>query len=358
MDIDARFISQSRIKWSIIKGEDIKPCPHRLLKTRYTNDVQGLYNNSYQPISPMQIGNYFEEKILGKTAYSDEVIDLKKRPLSNKDFSEHLQEGKKYAAHERMDAHAFTFKRLCEEKEIEVLPQNVQVPIVKKLVHPYTKEVYYFKGITDLFPTTIKNTGGQKFTAIVDIKTTKDVDNTYFSIDKPMSSMACYGKMEELEKIQAHSYLWMIEDFDYRLNCIFFPEHTEIYKVVDKVIRPYADAHEVIFFYWVFGYKNDDLEANRALIPVKYDKGERALFFESVRKCLELEKEYIKNNWPKRPSANNCKGCPMNPKYKGFTDMKCKSKGTAETGAPGDCDSAYSADPHPTSNITENKLEF
>lgn len=355
-ELDTLFLSQSRIKWSIIKGEDIKPCPHRLLRTRYKREVSDLYNNAYQAISPLHLGNYFDEKILGKTAYGDSVLELPKRPITNEEFSKKLKEGKNYTAQERIDGHAFAFNELCKARDIEVSSYNVQVPIIKRLKHPYTGDIYYWKGVTDIFPTTIKGDKGSVRLCIIDIKTTKDVHNAYFNVEEPLSTISCYGNIEELEQIQAHSYLWMIEDFDYRLNCTMNPDHSYIYNVINEKVKKHADLHEVVFIYWVFGYKNDNLDENRAFYCIQYDKGKRADFFESVRKCLSLENEYIESGWPKIPSYKNCKYCPLNPKWKGCIDMK----GTkAEKGAPGDCDMAYNADPSPKiDQQNDNKMNF
>jgi hypothetical protein len=291
-------ISQSIIKLFLHNGEEKQYCFRRIFLTKIVRSLPE------QRTEPMMKGKYFETYCLGKSS-GGEIYDLPRKGLTKKELAENavrkvekkpLLLGQKTLDHIRIDDQITRFKALANKNKVVIADYNVQVPIITRWDQDPD---IFLSAELDIFPTTIllpdeeDDNIPKLFAAIIDLKLTSDIHNTFGEY--------CYGSPEYLDLIQAKMYHYCVRKIDKDLN----PGLTEL---ITESVQKLIDQNRILFLLWIFNYKGKVLEDK--FIKVSWDCNKLAELNESIRKtigCLEMGE---KLDWPTNPEFHMCKSCP------------------------------------------------
>ena len=285
-------INQSIIRKVLRNGEEIDVCMRKI----YLTNIKHVFKD--EPSRPMLSGKYFETQCLGKSARGDTVNDLPRKKLTKPMLAENavrksegkvLLQGEKYLDHIRIDDQVSRFKALIKHNRIIIDPANVQVPLFT-LWEKDPKVM--LKAELDIFPTTIL-LNGELEAAIIDLKLTGDIHNTYGEY--------CYGKPEFLDLIQGKMYHYIVRNLDKTLN-------PDIDNIVTDSVRKLIKDDRIKFLLWIFNYKGQVLEDK--FIRVEWDENKNAELHESIRKTISILDKAEAEEWPTTPQYSLCKNCP------------------------------------------------
>lgn len=212
-----------------------------------------------KPSESMLRGSYFENLCLGAGNAHGEapVINLTR-----------LKNGEKSVAHQRIDAQAEVFKKICSERPIIIKHRQIKITL------EYNTD-YDLEGTLDFTGTIDDNPE----TAVFDIKLTSSLykDHTY----GPFGSWSWAYPMNQ-DFIQAYMYHYL------------FYESTGM---------------KANFYYLVFDYKPNEPEY--LIIHKKVDRLHIAELLESVRKTIEKIEFHKSSSWDYEPSYKVCINCPL-----------------------------------------------
>ena len=248
-------ISQSLIK--LFEAENY--CPKKIYHTHITR-------SHIMPTSDSMLkGSYFETMVIGSGARNSIVTELPR-----------LKNGNKSTDNIRIDKQIENFPIVLEKYGIAPpKPQNCQVNIqVSK--HGFDLD------LTLDFASKMNNPDYGDFpVAIIDLKLTKDVNNTFGDF--------CWGTPENLDYLQAQFYTFG------------FREHfSELKRLPPNYTPP--------FFYLIFDYKTN---IEDKLIKTEYDESIEEELFERIERADNKIKEAQKLDWEARPDYTHCKNCPL-----------------------------------------------
>lgn len=230
-------------------------------------------------------GLYFEGLCLGESAGFG-ITDLKRKP-----------NGSKTATQERLDMQHLNFKVGCINNFINIQPLiNTQVKVWKKFT-----DYIYVTGVLDIFPTTILYLEEILPMVLIDLKTTKDLDNTFGNY--------AWGRFEDMDHSQLSMYSFLLRDLDIELNRKMGSKlaTNNLYR------KEWNDLYQnVPTFYWVF---ESGPKMRNQLFKVNQDNGRINEVMELIRKTSGLiDDEYSRpDGWSAQPSYNECRYCPLNP---------------------------------------------
>ncbi len=289
------FLSQTIIKQVTDKNGDYKTiCPRAF----YEMYILGNYRDV---TLPMLQGIYGETQILGGGARGQRVDDLPR----------HKKTGEKLTAQLNIDEQVHRVPIWLNEKGISIIPGvNTQVPIVKR----FDNNVLIATEI-DIFPTPFLNDGKYNL-AVIDLKFTSNIETKFGSF--------CWGAPEFIDHIQADLTYWLLQDFDMELNIKYNPEKEAIYRSIfeNEAITKMIEAEQIIFVYFVIGYKAQPLEEQILFIIRSYREPNGSLFRqnewkERARKTLAQMSEWKAEGWPAMQDSwcSKCKVSQTNGGY-------------------------------------------
>lgn len=297
-------LSQSLIKKIIDKNqEEINYCAKKI----YNLNILNLYHDETS-LSQLK-GIFFETLCIGGGAKGQKVYDLPRKKLSQKKINELKSSGKRIIGDKtidqiRIENQVERFNLRTDELQIHIVPgYNTQVRITKRW-----NDKWKISGEFDIFPTPIFYEGKSRL-AIIDIKLTMDVNSEFGDF--------CWGKPQYMDHIQGDMYHYLIRDVDFELN-------PHLKDVLLDAAQVAIKNNQVVFLYWVFGYKKEPLNEQEKLIERGYFEPDgsnlRQLELkERIRKtisCLERDED---TGWSANPTTENCETCPLR------INNKCKS---------------------------------
>ena len=289
------IINQSLIKKLIDKYQnEVDFCP------KYIKECVMDRNCEQKPTNAMLAGKFFESLVLGSTTDSKAILDLPRKKLTKKRIEELKAKGLPLIGDKKIDQirieeQAERAKRRFEELGIEVYHGiNTHQTIYKKW-----SDRYILSGELDLFPTPILYNGIKRL-AIIDLKLTADVHSTFGSF--------CWGKPQYMDHLQGDMYHYLIRDIDFDLN----PNMKEI---ITPKVQELIEFEEVIFLYWVWGYKKEPLEEQEIFLERTY-RDESGTDFrqkelqERIRKAIAIIEREETFGWEPKPVHDQCINCP------------------------------------------------
>jgi len=292
MDYTEFPINQSLIRKLLLNGEEKDTCMRNIYVTKITKTCES------ETTTPMQYGKYFESQCLGKSAKGDIVNDLPRKKLTKSQIQENAQrkhekrpllQGEMYLDHIRTNDQIMRFKALVDLHRMIITDANVQVPLFTRWKKDHN---VMLKAELDIFPTTIL-LEGELEAAIIDLKLTADIHNTYGEY--------CYGKPEYLDLIQAKMYHYIVRNLDSDLN-------RNIDNIVTDSVKNLIKQNRIKFLLWIFNYKGKTLEDK--FIQVQWDNLKEAELHESIRKTISILDKGEAEDWPTNPLYELCKRCP------------------------------------------------
>lgn len=162
-------------------------CPYRYYRKFVTNDYP------WSPTEPMQNGLYFETRLIGGSAKGQALTTLKRK-----------RNGEMTAVNKRIHTMVDRMGVYMAMNNVSFGPENTQSRLWAK--HKYG---VLLRGEMDIFPTTVNN-----HPAIVDIKTTVNVTNSFVSMKNiRLSSNFCYGNDKYLSKNQPLFYHFIARNY-------------------------------------------------------------------------------------------------------------------------------------------------
>ena len=281
------FLSQSLIKSIIDNGTEIEFCPNKLYHQYIQKD------NKSPTTLPQLRGLFFETMAIGGSAGGNSVYDLpRKNPTKKMLLKDPNAEGEKRISQLRLEEQAERFRHLAKKKNIIFGDFNTQTAIYKR--HKETGVI--FRGELDIGPTVLKLRSGIK-AAIIDLKSTQNLTNTFGKYS--------WGNYVNMDKIQAKSYLWLLQDIDFELNDWLNPENNLRELFSDTLIN-LVNKGELIFIYWVFDYAP---EMNQQMFSYKLNSTDVNDFHETIRKSVRILKEIHGNKYPTNAKPSLCSQC-------------------------------------------------
>lgn len=245
---------------TIIKAfKDESACPKKLLEYY----LLGTYHT--EQTEAMLKGNYFEYLCLGATALDEAAPEL---PL--------LKSGKKSSDNLRIDMQAKLFPEVLSQHKIIVT--EVQRPLL------YEMGEFVISTKADIFGSIHDPDHGFVEEAFIDLKLTKDINNTF------------------------GDFQW--HDPELRDHTQAFLTVAVHYKMTGRLAK---------FYYLVFDYKED---SEYSLVEKRVTAMDIFEFFESIRIIINKISELNKEEWPTRPSWENCKDCQMQSTCKAIPPRK------------------------------------
>lgn len=293
------FLSQSLIKEVTDQHGNFKEVCPRVVYEKFIT-------KKYREMSmPMLQGIFGETLILGSGARGQSVTDLPR----------HKRTGEKLIDQKRIEEQALRTPIWIAEKMMSIIPGvNTQIPITKRY-----KGNILFRTEIDIFPTPFLDDDGKLKYAVVDLKMTGDVNAEF--------GYSPWGAPQFVDHCQADATYWLLQDFDMELNLKFNPEKEEIYKMIfeNKSLIKAIENEDVIFVYFIIGYKKEPLDQQIAFIQRLYrdesgsDLRQRE-FHERVRKTIAQLKQWHEEGW--KPMQNDkCSSCPVLTKNGGYCDQ-------------------------------------
>lgn len=265
-------LSQSMIKEMFYKLAPREYCPRSFFE-KYI-----LKKDCRVTTDPQRKGNYFESLLLG-----GDVPQIKGKgrsgeiPIDYARLQEQAKLGKQELINRLMFVHTGynTQVRLRKHWKAENIPEDV-----------------YIEGVLDLFPTLFL-IDGELRVAIIDVKTTKDLNSTWGNF--------AWGNFEEMDWLQGIFYHALVRDIDWQLN-------SNLSKVTINLIKNFEwtiQQDEIHFFFWVFNIK-DPLE--NKFLEVKYDYDKHKYLTNSIHMAVHEMLYQQSRGYPERP-GNHCLEC-------------------------------------------------
>lgn len=298
------LINQSLVKKIIDKFHNEKEfCPKYIKdicidkKATITNEM--FFESKVPEMESMMKGKFFESLAIGSTTSSDLVLDLPRSKRKSKMY------GTKTLDQVRIENQAERFKMRCKQLQVDIVPgHNVHMQIFKRW-----SDKYMIAGELDIFPVAIYYEEALRL-AMIDLKLTADVNSTF----GPFS----WGDPKNMDHIQADMYHYLIRDVDFEVN----PHLKDIF--TDR-IQQVIKNNEVLFLYWVFGYK-EPLDNQERLIERTYGDEhnpgyKQGELKERIRKTIAVLEREEQFGWEEKPVQESCRLCPLSQRFGG----NCKS---------------------------------
>lgn len=283
------IINQSLIKKFFYKGVKRDYCPYHI----YTHNIAGTHNYDSDSLNA---GGYFETLCLGSGINGKRTDDLRRKKLTARQIKDGQTIGDKTIDQKRIEQQAMIFERYVSKYQISVHKDiNTQV----KLFKWFSKEDgIMLKGELDIFPTTILLPERGLRLATIDLKlTARFTDYGEY----------CWATPSSLDNIQGLFYNELTRNIDIELIKEMAPESRMEFLYTDT-IRKQLEDNEPLFFYWVFNYKDNDLQ--NKFIEVGYSATDKAELRLAIRNTVDEINKNERYGWDNRvPSYDNCKMC-------------------------------------------------
>ena len=306
MDFKKYPIHQSLISKFLYKGNEREFCPKQIYHTEWIQDVPRFISIE------MEHGNFFETLCIGSGVGGRKTIDLPRKALTKLQTAQNevaKKEGKKQPnkpqkkiGQIRLEEQEYVFRQLCVKYGITVIPTeilengkiiygNTQIPL---LVQWEEDPTVYLQMTYDIFPTIMLGAEEKFYLAIIDLKTTGDIHNTY--------GKYCYGDPSNLDKIQGHMYHYGARHISFDLN-------PHLVDIISTKALTLINRNDIKFIMWVFDYKKQEPE--NKFIEVEWNSLVKAELFESIRKTISTIEINEQLGWPTTPEYKFCLNCPL-----------------------------------------------
>jgi len=285
------YLSQSLIKKLVDQHMiEVPHCPRNIYHLFVKKDFKSIKSE------PMIDGLYGESLILGHNAKNEGKIKMAKN----------IRTGAKRISQERIEIQAERFNHIALINQFNIIPEyNTQVPIFKR----FNNSNVIIRGELDVFPTTVFWEDKLRL-AIVDIKFTGDVNNTFGNFG--------WGN-NNLDYIQGDLYNWLVRDFDRDLNLMHgsqFNRRVGYGNIFTPSVLNMIANDQILFLYVILGYKKADLNDQVKIIERMYkdptggDLRQRELK-ERIRMSLAILTQHHHSGWQPNHLPDVCKECPV-----------------------------------------------
>lgn len=279
--------------------ESVPFCPKKIWHMHFANDYIRVSKQIFID------GLYFETKLIGGSSRGEKTDTY---PIQ--------KNGKPYVAQTRLDRQVDRMHGYMKARGLTWHRNNTQVPLLAKY-----RENVWLRGEFDIFPTFVDSR-----LSIVDIKTTSNVNNDFFSFNDDKigyTSASCWGKKNCLAKNQPLFYHFLARRFkDMSLGNMvkFRPDKEEMYSWLYSTDY---DMEDCAFWFFVAGYKVGkekgreydvhESELDGQLTDYLYEYSpERELLLEClVETVLDRVRTCIRTDFKAVPSEKVCGGCGM-----------------------------------------------
>jgi len=265
--------------------EEIDFCPKRYYHKYIAED----YPRS--PTPSMLKGLYFETLLLGSSAHGEKTTDLPRK-----------KNGDKTAVQERIERQVHRLYGYMYAHGVRIRKNNVQL----KLIAEYKPHVW-LRGEFDIFPAIVDDK-----ISIVDVKSTKDVYSTFFSIEEKWvrgSSNSCWGDFKRIVKNQPLFYHYIIRNFNkLPLSVLkrFNPEQYERYEGLYD--QTYDD---VTFNFFVAGIGKEDIDDQLVRHEYEFNQARVILLDALIDAAIRRVKDAVNTQFEARPSNALCASCAL-----------------------------------------------
>lgn len=230
----------------------------------------------------MLLGSYAETLLLGSGARGTITDSLPKLRNGKDSVAEGRIQTMMHRMYGYMYAHGIRIDRL-----------NTQVPLIAKY-----KDKIWLRGEMDIFPTTVNGK-----LSVVDLKATKDINNTFFTINKEKvkaMSSGCWGDFDKIAKNQPLFYHHIARNFEATTLDGMIRYNNEKEEQYRWLFAQNNDYSDVDFYFFVAGIGKPDIDNQLTHYKYEWTKMREvlldALIEESISRIRFLVKDEFKKN--------------------------------------------------------------
>lgn len=270
--------------------ESFEYCPKGLYHKYISEDYPDVVSES------MMDGRYGETLLLGSCARGDSCEGLNK-----------TKTGKTPIRESRLDIQANRLYGYMYARGVRINKNNVQVPLIAK----YDNNIW-LRGELDIFPVNVDDK-----ISVVDVKFTKDVNNSFFSIAKKhvrTASMGCWGHFDGIAKNQPLFYHYLVRNFKnsgIEIHKRYNEAKSDIYDYIFSLDYDYSDAN---FHFFVAGTKSADFDSQLADFEYPFTPMRKHLLDALITESIVRIKEGLASNFKANPQEELCKSCKLKDK--------------------------------------------
>ena len=287
------LINQSLIKKFFYKGELRDYCPFSVNATSIAKTHNSISDS-------MNKGSYFETLCLGGSANNSATDDLPRKKLTAKQILAGQKMGDKTIDQTRIEQQHLVFERQKAIYQINVQALvNTQVRVYKQ----WSKnDDILIHGEHDIFPTTILLPERGIRLASIDLKLTGSFSDF---------GEYCWLTPSAMDHTQGYMYHELARDIDLQLNMDIEPNN-KLQDLYTGAIKKQLELNELLFFYWVFTYKQSGGQQLNKFVEVPWNTSVKTELNETIRKTVEQINKQNRNGWiDKVSSKSTCQGCPV-----------------------------------------------
>lgn len=269
--------------------EHIEWCP----KMVYHKHIAEDYEQKTSEV--MMHGLYAETILLGSCARGQSVETLPTK-----------KNGEKTVTQERIDVQMQRMFGFLYAKGAVINEYNKQIPLIAK----YADGVW-IRGEFDMFPTVFDGVP-----SIIDVKTTKDVYNTFFSYKEDkirFTTSSCWGDFEHIAKNQPLFYHFLAKAYintGFDTLCKYNPTKVKEYEYLF-----HQEHHDEYNFHFVVaGIGKPNYDDQMAVYTYNMTPHRETLLDMLVSASLERIREGVKSSFKPSPKPFLCKKCGMKEK--------------------------------------------
>lgn len=287
--------------------EHVGYCPKRFASKFFYEDYP------WSPGEAMVDGLYAETRLLGSSARGQAVHTL---PT--------LQNGDQPVRQERIDIQMHRMDGFMRAHGIDFNEFTTQVRLLAKY-----KPKVWLRGEMDIFPAEVNGN-----TSIVDLKTTKDIHNDFFSIAEEyvhFAGSACWGSFPQIVKNQPLFYHFLARQFYETGPDIlkrFNPEASDQYDYLFSLGQDYSDIN---FWFFVAGIGKPDYKDQLAAYEYQWTQARSILLDYVIEASVDRIKEGLYSNFKPKPSPYVCRDCALKTVCDAFVDTPKKTQSTSDS---------------------------
>ena len=262
--------------------EEIEFCPKQIYHKHIADDYER------EPSKAMLEGLYAETRLYGSCARGEEIRSLQKK-----------KNGEETITQKRIDIQVERMYGYMYAHGIEIKEHNVQVPLIAK----YADGVW-IRGELDMFPVYVDNEP-----SIVDFKTTKDVNNSFFTYKEDLIKNcvnSCWGNkindfgdefigFNYISKNQPLMYHFLARNYHKTgLDTLkkYKPEKSDTYTQLFNI-----DKQDYNFWFYVSGTGKPDLSNQLRRFEYRLTSHRESLLDMLVMASIKRIRESLKNGW-------------------------------------------------------------
>lgn len=270
--------------------ESVQFCPkkiwHMYFECDYPNEMKRIFFD----------GLYFETKLIGGSSRGEKTDTYPRKKNNNK-----------YVSQVRLDRQVDRMHGYMVSKGIKWGVHNTQTPLIAKY-----RENVWLRGEMDIFPTLI-----DERVSIIDIKTTTDVNNDFFSFrdDKiGYSSASCWGKKNCIAKNQPLFYHFLARNFKKLPLSHMIKFRPDKEEMLHWLYSQEYNMEECSFWFFVAGYGKPQIDGQITTLQYDMSPARVDLLECLVETSIERVRECVRTDFKAAPEEHLCRSCNMKDK--------------------------------------------